>query len=191
MMNITQKRLDKAVESRRAIKYFEPSFSIPEKDLITIITTALNIPTPDDCTPFRICRIEKNTELRKKIRNVGFDQPQHTDASILLAMCVDLRILASGLKLDLEADSQLLRDKAMFYSAMFSQGIMVSAASMGYDTCPMIGFSFDEVGKLLNKPEHVILTNFVALGKRCKAPLPRGSKREFNKIVYLNNFPDK
>ena len=55
---------------------------------------------------------------------------------------------------------------------MAAMTIMLAAKEMGYDTCPMDGFDFDAVGKLLNLPADHIPTMFVVVGKPLKEASP-------------------
>ena len=65
---------------------------------------------------------------------------------------------------------------------------MLAARSMGYDTCPMEGFEFDKVGELIKLPADHIITMMVAVGKRAKAPLPRGGQLALSEVVFENHF---
>lgn len=60
---------------------------------------------------------------------------------------------------------QVQRDEAMRSAGIAAQTIMLAAKSMGYDTCPMDGFDFDAVGKLIKLPEDHAVAMFVVVGK--------------------------
>ena len=63
---------------------------------------------------------------------------------------------------------QVQRDEAMRSCGMAAMTLMLAAKEMGYDTCPMDGFDFDAVAKLLNLPADHIPTMFVVIGKAAK-----------------------
>jgi nitroreductase len=59
---------------------------------------------------------------------------------------------------------------------------------MGYDSCPMDGFDFDAVGKLINLPQDHAIAMFVAIGKGVKEPWPRGGQLPMGEVVVQNRF---
>ena len=61
---------------------------------------------------------------------------------------------------------------------MAAQTIMLAAKSMGYDTCPMKGFDYEKVGKLLNLPDDHVIVMMILVGKAAKPPSIRGGQLE-------------
>ena len=85
-------------------------------------------------------------------------------------------------------NQQVQRDEAMRSCGMAAMTIMLAAKEMGYDTCPMDGFDFDAVAKLLNLPSDHTPTMFVVVGKALKDPQPRSGQLEMNEVVIQNTF---
>ena len=69
-----------------------------------------------------------------------------------------------------------------------AQTIMLAAKEMGYDTCPMDGFDFDAVAKLLNLPADHTPAMFVVVGKAIKEAAPRAGQLDFDEVVIYNKF---
>ena len=69
-----------------------------------------------------------------------------------------------------------------------AQTIMLAAKSMGYDTCPMEGFDFGKVGKLINLPSDHIISMMVVVGKKAKDAAPRGGQLPLSEIVFEDHF---
>ncbi len=69
-----------------------------------------------------------------------------------------------------------------------AQTLMLAAKSMGYDSCPMDGFDFDEVSKLINLPEDHSIAMFVSIGKGIKESWPRGGQLGMEEIVITDKF---
>ncbi len=69
-----------------------------------------------------------------------------------------------------------------------AQTIMLAAKSMGYDTCPMEGFDYDKVGKLIRLPTDHIITMMVVVGKAAKPANPRGGQLPLSEVVFENKF---
>jgi nitroreductase len=68
------------------------------------------------------------------------------------------------------------------------QTLMLAAKGMGYDSCPMDGFDFDAVGKLINLPDHHLISFMVAIGKGTKESWPRPGQLDYDKVVIENRF---
>jgi nitroreductase len=59
---------------------------------------------------------------------------------------------------------------------------------MGYNSCPMDGFDFDAVGKLINLPDDHLIAMFVAIGKGTKDAWPRPGQLPMSDVVIANKF---
>jgi nitroreductase len=69
-----------------------------------------------------------------------------------------------------------------------AQTLMLAARAMGYDSCPMDGFDFDAVGKLINLPADHVVAMCVAIGKPTKEAWPRGGQLPLSEVVIENRF---
>ena len=80
------------------------------------------------------------------------------------------------------------RDEAMRSCGMAAMTIMLAAKEMGYDTCPMDGFDFEAVAKLLNLPADHTPAMFVAVGKALQPAKPRSGQLAMHEVVIKNTF---
>jgi nitroreductase len=71
---------------------------------------------------------------------------------------------------------------------MAAQTLMLAAKAMGYDSCPMDGFDFAEVGKLINLPADHEISLFVAIGKALQPAQPRGGQLPLSEVVITDRF---
>ena len=69
-----------------------------------------------------------------------------------------------------------------------AQTLMLSAKAMGYDSCPMDGFDFSAVAKLINLPDDHVISMFVAIGKGITEASLRAGQLPVNEIVIENTF---
>jgi len=69
-----------------------------------------------------------------------------------------------------------------------AQTIMLSAKAMGYDSCPMIGFDADEVGKLINLPEDHVVGMMIAVGKAKTEAQSKGGYLPDAEIFFEDKF---
>ncbi|MFQ5428579.1 MAG: nitroreductase family protein, partial [Thermodesulfobacteriota bacterium] len=83
---------------------------------------------------------------------------------------------------------QVQRDEAMRSCGIAAQTLMLTAKSMGYDSCPMDGFDFEKVGKLINLPADHVVAMFVAIGKATKEAWPRAGQLPLKEVVIKDKF---
>ncbi|MGL4830817.1 MAG: DUF1653 domain-containing protein, partial [Vibrio sp.] len=169
--------------------------------------TAMLSPTAFNIQNWRFVII-RDPVLRRQIREYAWDQPQITDASLLIALCADLKaweksperywshtpknvqqMMLPSIALYYQGKPQVQRDEALRSCGIAAQSLMLTAQSMGYDTCPMDGFDFSEVGKLIRLPPDHILTMLVAVGKAAVQPWGRGGHLSYDDVVLTNCFP--
>ena len=83
---------------------------------------------------------------------------------------------------------QVQRDETMRSCGLLAQTLMLAARGKGLDSCPMDGFDFDAVAKLINLPANHVIALMVAVGKKTIEPKPRIGKLPFNEVVLRNTF---
>ncbi len=196
-----------AIESRRAVKSFDPAHRISPEETERLLRAARLSPTAFNIQHWRFLVVE-DAELRKKIRGVSWDQAQVTDASLLIVLCGDLKawaknparywrnapesvrnFLVPAIGQYYEGREQEQRDEVMRSCGMAAQTLMLAAKEMGYDTCPMDGFDFDAVAKLIHLPDDHILSMFITVGRALKPAQPRPGPIEASEAVLYNRFP--
>jgi len=196
----------KAIETRRSVKSFDPDHKFTSEEEKKIISLAMLSPTAFNIQNWRFV-VVKDVDLRKKIREIAWNQPQITDSSLLVIICADmmaweknperywknlpkevLDFILPTMKNYYTDKEQVQRDECMRSCAMAAQTLMLSAKAMGYDSCPMTGFDFDALSKLINLPEDHIVTMIVAIGKAAKEPFPRGGQLDYNEVVITDRF---
>ena len=83
---------------------------------------------------------------------------------------------------------QVQRDEAMRSCGIAAQTLILAAKALGYDSCPMDGFDYESVGKLINLPDDHVIAMFVAIGKGTKEPWPRPGQLSLDEVVINNKF---
>ncbi|MBN2290050.1 MAG: nitroreductase family protein [Candidatus Glassbacteria bacterium] len=195
-----------AIEARRAVKQYDPEHRMSEVELKKLLSTALLAPTAFNIQNVRFV-VVRDPELRKKIRAAAWDQAQVTDASVLLILCADLKawekqpgrywrnapkpvqdFILPAIDQYYRGREQVQRDEAMRSCGIAAQTLMLAAKAMGYDSCPMDGFDFDAVGKLIGLPEDHVVAMFVAVGKGVKEAWPRSGQLPMEEVVIEDSF---
>ncbi len=195
-----------AIESRRSVKGYDPQHRMSEAEVKRLLSLAILAPTAWNIQNWRFV-LAQDAELRKEIRKVAFDQPQVTDASLLVVLCADLKAwdkdparywrntpqavqdyVVPAIGQYYRGRDQVQRDEAMRSCGLAAMALMLAAKEMGYDSCPMDGFDFDAVGRLVNLPKDHVVTMFVAIGKGVKEPWPRGGQLSLEEVVVHDRF---
>lgn len=195
-----------AIETRRAIKHFDPGHKLADEEVEKLMSLAMLSPTAFNIQHWRFV-VVRDQALREEIRSVSWMQPQITDASILVAICADqlawtkqparywqnapddIREGVLGAIADYYHDRpQLQRDEAMKSCGIAAQTLMLAAKAMGYDSCPMDLSDLDEVARLIGLPEDHAIAMFVAIGKGIREPWPRAGQLQLDEVVFTDRF---
>lgn len=195
-----------AITQRRAVKHYDTTHRMSEEEIERLLSLAVLAPTAFNIQNWRFV-VVRESELRRQIRAAAWDQAQVTDASLFIVLCGDLKswekepkrywrdapvevsnFLVPAIDNYYRGRDQVQRDEVMRSCGIAAQTLMLAAKSMGYDSCPMDGFDFDAVGKLINLPEDHAIAMFVAIGKGIREPWPRGGQLPLHEVVIQNKF---
>lgn len=195
-----------AIETRRAVKHFDPEHKMSEEEIKKLLSYAMLSPTSFNIQHWRFV-IVQDKELRKKIREVAWNQPQVTDSSLLIVLCADVKaweknperywrnapeevrnFVVPAIDSFYRGREQVQRDEAIRSCGIVAQTIMLVAKAMGYDSCPMIGFDFEAVAELINLPEDHVIGMMIAIGKATKPPWPRAGQLSYEEVVIIDKF---
>lgn len=200
-MNVSE-----AIRSRRAVKHFDPNHQLSDTEQSELLDLAMQSPTAFNLQHWRFV-VVNDPELRQSIRAVAWDQAQVTDASMLVVLCADLasweknarsvwqtapeevqELMVPAIDLYYRHKPQVQRDEAMRSCGIAGQTLMLAAREKGLDSCPMDGFDFDAVAKLINLPKDHVIAFMVAIGKKAKDVWPKPGQFSAEKVVIRNRF---
>jgi len=198
--------IDEAIQSRRAVKAYDSSFQLSREEKDELLRLALLAPSAFNLQHVRLVEVS-DPALRAQIRQVGWNQAQMTDASMLVVVCAQLdsweknvrRVwegtpsevqdyMAGAIDNYYRGKPQVQRDETMRSCGLMAQTLMLAARGKGLDSCPMDGFDFEAVGKLINLPENHVIAMMVAVGKRTVDPKPRVGKLPFDEVIIRDRF---
>ena len=83
---------------------------------------------------------------------------------------------------------QLQRDEIMRSGGIASQTLMLAAKAKGLDTCPMVGFDFEEVAKIIRLPEDHAICMMVSVGKALTPARGRGGQLPLDEVMFKDRF---
>lgn len=195
-----------AIQERRATKKFDPSIKIEPAALDSILDAARRAPTAFNIQHTRFV-VASDPELRRKIRAVSWDQPQIEECSALIILCADFKAWQKnprrywanapenmqeryeGMITNFyEGREQFQRDEGIRSCSMAAYALMLAAAAHGYQSCPMDGFDFDAVGRLIHIPADHEVVMFVAIGKSVGPFPPHGGHLSPDEVIVHNRF---
>ena len=195
------------IYARRAVKHFDPEHRFSLEEETKLLEATIQAPTSFNIQHWRLVLL-RDPELRAKIRKeLGNDQAQITEASLLVLFTADTKAWAKNPErywrnapkevADLlvgwmgpfhEDREWLQRDEAQRSIGIAMQTLMLAAQGMGYESCPMIGFDIEGLAELVNLPEDHVMGPLVAVGKGVKDSWPKPGQLPLDEIVFEDSF---
>ena len=195
-----------AIQKRRSIRHYDPSFKITDEEIEQLIELAMLSPTSYNIQHWKFVVIS-DTKLRNEIKEAAYDQVQVTDASTLILVVTNTKawekdmfekwknvpkeigdFMATSAHQFYVGKEQLQRDEAIRSASFATQTLVLSATAKGYDTGVMIGFDFGKVADLINLPENYVISNFIVVGKGIQGAHSRGGQVPIEKVLIKNKF---
>jgi nitroreductase len=195
-----------AITARRAIKHYDPAHVMTDAETRQLLEAAMQAPTAFNIQHWRFVTVI-DPELRKQIRAVAWDQAQVTDASLLIVLCADKDawqkdaarywkdapqpvqdFLVPAIGQYYAGRDQVQRDECMRSCGLAGMTIMLAAKAMGYDSCPMDGFDFDAVAKIIKLPEDHVISFMIAVGKGTQPAWPKPGQLPYEEVVIRDAF---
>jgi nitroreductase len=194
-----------AIRERRSVKNYDPAHTMSEAEINGLLELALLSPTSFNMQNWRFV-VVTDPEKRAAIRAVAWNQAQVTEASITLILCADLNahedagrywihapqpvqdMLVPMITPFYQNSAELRRDEAMRSIGIAAQTLMLTAKSMGYDSCPMIGFDPVKVAEIINLPEDHVIGMMLTVGKALKDANVRAGQLPYEDVVFRDTF---
>lgn len=194
-----------AIRTRRAVKQYDPDHRLSDAEISELVDLAMQSPTAFNIQHWRFVAVT-DPELRQQIRAESWDQAQVTDASVLFILTADIDawksadrywvnapkevqdMLVPAVKQYYDGDPQAQRDECFRSMGIAAQTLMLAATAKGLQSCPMDGFDFSAVGKLINLPANHVIGMFVAVGKGTKDPWPKPGQLGMDEVLIRDRF---
>lgn len=195
-----------AIETRRAIKKFDPSHKMSSDDVQKLMEHVILAPTSYNQQNWRFVYVT-NQDIKEKISVAARGQAQPRDGSMVVVLCGDMtawkteplrywknhptekqETVKANLERKYSDNPQNQRDEAVRSCGMAAQTIMLAARQMGLDSCPMVGFEYDDLAKVINLPENHLIVMMVVVGKRAQDASERGGQLPLDQVAFENSF---
>ncbi len=195
-----------AIKTRRAIKKFNPAHKMSSDDVQKLMKHVILAPTSYNQQNWRFVYVT-DQDVKEKISVVARGQAQPRDGSLVIVLCGDMtawkteplrywknhpsekqETVKANLERKYSDNPQNQRDEAVRSCGMAAQTIMLAAKDMGLDSCPMVGFEYDDLAKVINLPENHLIVMMVVVGKRAEDVSVRGGQLPLNQVAFENSF---
>jgi nitroreductase len=195
-----------AIETRRAIKKFDSTYKMSSEDVQKLMEHVILAPTSYNQQNWRFVYVT-DQDVKEKISVAARGQAQPKDGSLVVVLCGDMtawkteplrywknhptekqETVKASLERKYDGNPQNQRDEAVRSCGMAAQTIMLAARQMGLDSCPMVGFEYDDLAKVINLPDEHLIVMMVVVGKRAEDASQRGGQLPLDHVAFENSF---
>ena len=195
-----------AISTRRAIKKFDSTHTMSNDDVQKLMEHVILTPTSYNQQNWRFVYVTDQA-VKEKISVAARGQAQPKDGSLVVVLCGDMdawrteplrywknhptekqEMVKAALEKKYTDNPQNQRDEAVRSCGMAAQSIMLAARQMGLDSCPMVGFEYDELADIIKLPENHLIVMMVVVGKRAQDAAERGGQLPLNQVAFENHF---
>ena len=195
-----------AIRTRRAIKKFDSTYKMSPEDIKSLQELTILSPTSYNQQNWRFVYVTDQA-VKDKISKAARDQAQPKDGSLIIVLCGNLNawnenplrywrtntpekqeLVKNSLTRKYQNSPENRRDEAMRSCGFAAQTIMLAARQMGLDSCPMVGFEYDQLSEIIQLPENHMIVMMVVVGKRTKDAAPRGGQLPLDEVFFENHF---
>ena len=195
-----------AITSRRAIKKFDGNYKMTSEQVNSLMKLTILSPTSYNQQNWRFVTITDQS-IKEKISIAARNQAQPLDGSLVILLCGNMGAwkddplrywknhplekqehVKEAMHKKYSDSPQNRRDEAMRSCGFAGQTIMLAAKQMGLDSCPMVGFDYDEMAKIINLPEDHLIVMMIVVGKAVSPANERGGQLGLKDVVFENKF---
>jgi nitroreductase len=195
-----------AISSRRAIKKFDPNHKMTSEEVESLMKLTILSPTSYNQQNWRFVTVTDQS-IKEKIGIAARNQAQPVDGSLVILLCGNMsawkddplrywqnhpaekqELVKASLEKKYSDSPQNRRDEAIRSCGFAGQTIMLAARQMGLDSCPMVGFNYDEMARIIELPDDHLIVLMIVVGKSLEPAKPRGGQLNLNEVVFKNKF---
>ena len=164
--------IKQAIQTRRSVKHYDPAHQMTEAEVNELMEHAILSPTAFNIQHWRFVNAwEKQPERYW----------QHAPKSAQNAILPAIENYYTN-------HHQGQRDECVRSASIAAMNIMLMARGMGYDSCPMDGFDFDKVARIINLPHDHIIVMMITVGKKLEDARPRAGQLPLEEVFFTDSF---
>lgn len=194
------------IVNRRSVKHYDPEHLITDAEIEELMQHVILSPTAFNLQHWRFINVV-DKEKRELIKQASWGQSQVSDASALFVVCADLNawekdpqrywrnapkevqdFMLPAIENYYTNHHQGMRDECLRSASLAAMTLMLMAKEMGYDSCPMDGFDFDKVARLIDLPHDHIIVMMITVGKKVQDARPRAGQLPLDEVLFKDSF---
>lgn len=198
------------IKKRRACHNFLPNSKIKKQDILKIVEETNLTPSGYNAQPWEFIIIQKKENI-KQLQEIAFDQPHLKNAAAIIIILGDSKIgrnvdqlLADWLQYGYCTKEEIpvyknsiaknrkperLKKMALRNAMLAAMTLIYSAENLGYDTCPIMGFSQKDLEEHLKIPEDRVIALMVAIGKNDHSKEnPRLPRKSPESVIHFERY---
>lgn len=166
--------LKTVIESRLSTLEYDPTFEVNKDDIDKIISLNRLAPSTYNIQHTHYFVILSKSK-KEAFRDTVCPQQKVVDASAIIVLMgrknayLDMKKVVSEKRFQLMeeyyAKDNMRSDDVIRNVSLSAMQLMLIAKDMGYDTCPMTGFNFEEAKKFFNVNDDYVPVMLITLGK--------------------------
>ncbi|MAE63003.1 MAG: reductase DrgA [Phycisphaeraceae bacterium] len=194
-----------AIAKRRSVKHYDGEHKLTEQEIRTLLNAAALAPTSFNMQN-RHFVVVTDQEVKDRLHAAAWGQDQVRDAALVVAVTgamkahlkTDryLREAPDAVRQQFEplilkfygGKDTLLRDEACRSVGLAAMNLMLTASTLGYASCPLIGFDPAKVSEILGLDADHPPLMLVVIGKGVQPARPRMGLLEFEEQVSVDRF---
>ena len=195
-----------AIKTRRAIKKFDNTYKMTAEQVESLMKLTLLSPTSYNQQNWRFVTVSDQS-IKEKIGIAARNQAQPVDGSLVILLCGNMNawkedplrywknhpaekqeLVKASLEKKYSDSSQNRRDEAVRSCGFAGQTIMLAAKQMGLDSCPMVGFDYEQMAEIINLPDNHLIVLMIVVGKALEPAKERGGQLILDEVVFKNKF---
>ncbi len=192
------------IQERRSVKSYDPDKSVSDAELKELFEEVILSPSSFNLQHWMFIAV-KDAELKKKLREAAWGQPQVEACSVAFLVCGRLDAYKDAPRIYAEVPAEvqkqvlpmienfydgkerLQRDEAIRSASLAAMTLMYAAKNRGFVTGPMIGFDPEAVSQLLKLNANTIPVMMLVLGHQKDAPRPRAYRHPVGEVVRFDS----
>ncbi|NET39787.1 MAG: nitroreductase family protein [Cyanothece sp. SIO1E1] len=194
-----------AIRKRRAVKHYDANHKISGEELQKLLSAAALAPTSFNTQNRQFVAV-LDQETKNRLREAAWDQEQVRDASVAIIITGDLkaherperylRDAPEAVREQLKpmiagfygGNEVLIKNEACRSVGLAAMNLMLAAKSIGYDSCPMIGFDPAGVSEAVGLDDDHPPLMLVVIGKAARPARPRLGLFNLDEVVSIDSF---
>ena len=200
--------IQKTIESRVSINYFDPDRAVSNEVIESLVAQATRVPSAYNFQNWRFIAV-RSPDAKTRLKALAYGQQKVHDASVIFIICGTLaahKQLAKILKPSVDAgimeqhvadgwvdqatrihanNPTLQRDEAIRSASLAAMTLMLAAEGMGLASGAMIGFDMEGLAREFRLTSDDVPAIMVTIGYPVTGNWPQKSRRPISEVLEV------